>query len=183
MRLQINCPRRMYDYTHCQMWQHPSMSRPHSKWHRYFFFIPSVAVPPFNAYLNLQQQRPISPGATLTKIIVPGQNGATIHFINKTGVTESLVTTSSGTAPTSHPIVIRTSSSSTPGSSNAHTTSPSPIQLRNVIHNPQSPITIVSKPGQIIKLVRSESVSTVSFHQCWDSTSSHRFCTTASRNF
>lgn len=111
----------------------------------------------------LQQsvQRPISPGATLTKIIVPGQNGATIHVINTASVAESHSNTGSipSISPVSKPIVVRTVQSSASGAPAARTISPSPpIQLRNVIGNQQSPITYLpSKPGQIIKLVPSES--------------------------
>lgn len=135
------------------------MSEPHVRLQPLPNMTTSIHIPD-TQQVTQQQQRPISPGATLTKIIVPGQNGATIHFINKTGVADSHpnVTTLSGMSPVSKPVVIRTVSSNIPGSSHAQSTSPSPIQLRNVINNQQSPITILpSKPGQIIKLVPSES--------------------------
>lgn len=128
-----------------------------------FSFFRSV-IKPCVTSRSQQQHRSVSPGsATLTKIIVPGQNGATIHVINKTSASDprTSVTTLSTISPVTNPIVVRSVNSNAPGPSSS-TTSPtalSPIPLRNVLSSQQSPITILpNKPGQIIRLVPSESV-------------------------
>ncbi|XP_039265039.2 TOX high mobility group box family member 4-A-like isoform X1 [Styela clava] len=117
-----------------------------------------------------QSMRPPSP-VILTKIIVPGQNGAqsTIHLINSVSNTSTNTVMQQPTMappvlnqPTAKHIVMhpQTSPVVKPQNITAATPSPPPpIQLRNIVsQQPDSPITFLpNKPGQIIRVVPSQS--------------------------